>query len=197
MDSLDRINFYIEPVEIEIYLKKAGTIKTIVKDLFIELVDSVPTTEISTKIFKFFQDKDEPIDLIILQDNFPETILAYIESYYQYTNLYERLSMHMRSYLSGSIDALRQSLYLTELLMKYEPTLASLEVLGDFSTYNLNYFIRKLNALNEEFLLEDKTVEYLINRRRRKYEEREEEQDKEFEKLVELWYYNIKEKPML
>lgn len=190
-------NFYIEPVEIEIYLKKQGTIKTIIKDLYIELIDVEPSTELSEKAFDFFKNQDQPIDLIELQNNFPETILTYIESYYQYSSLYERLSMHIRSYLSGSVDALRQSLYLTELLMKYEPTIASLEHLGDFSTYNLNYFIRKLNELEEEFLLEDNTVEYLINRRRKFYEGREDDTDKEFEKLVELWHYNIKEKPVM
>ncbi|MFW6366709.1 MAG: hypothetical protein ACOC2H_09595 [Spirochaetota bacterium] len=197
MEIDNRINYYVEPVEIEIYLKKTGKIKTIVKDLYIELVDVEPAAELGKKIFAFFREKGQPIDLIELQNNFPETILPVIESYYQYTNLYERLSMHIRSYLSGSIDALRQSLYLTELLMKYEPTLASLELLGDFSTHNLNYFIRKLNELEEEFLLEDGTVEYLINRRRNRYEESESDSDREFEKLVELWHYNLKEKPVL
>ncbi len=197
MELEERTNYYIEPVEIEIYLKKQGTIKTIVKDLYIELIDVEPSTELGGKIFSFFSVKDQPIDLIEMQNNFPETILTYIESYYQYSALYERLSMHIRSSLAGSTDALRQSLYLTELLMKYEPTLASLEHFGDFSTYNLNFFIRKLNQLNEEFLLEDVTVEYLINRRRAFYEGRNDDNDKEFEKLVELWHYNIKEKPVL
>ena len=103
----------------------------------------------------------------------------------------------MRSYTSGSIDSLRHCLYLTELLMKFEPTLASLEYIGDFSTYNLNYFNRKLNENNQEFLLEDNTVEYLINRRRKAHENTESTQeDREFEKLVELWEYNIKESPL-
>lgn len=198
MEIGNRINYYIEPVEIEIYLKKAGTVKTIIKDLYIELIDEEPLPELAKNIFDFFRDLDEPIDLIKLQNNFPETIIFVIESYYQYIDLYERLSMHMRSGLAGSVDAIRQALYLTELLMKYEPTLCSLEYIGDFSTYNLNYYIRKLNDLEEEFLLEDTTVEYLINRRRKAYEDKEiSGNDKEFEKLVELWHYNMREKPII
>ncbi len=197
MDSTDKNNYYIEPVEIEIYLKKAGTVKTIIKDLYIELVDEDPLPENAIKIFDYFREKDQPIDLIELQNRFPEMILPVIESYYRFIDLYEKLSMHFRSALSGSIDSLRQALYMTELLMKYEPTLCSLKLIGDFSTYNLNYLIRKLNQNNEEFLLEDSTVEYLIKRHRSKHENDEDGSNKEFEKLVELWQYNLKEKPIL
>ncbi|MDA3901561.1 MAG: hypothetical protein PF637_13715 [Spirochaetes bacterium] len=197
MDNSDKNNYYVEPVEIEIYLKKAGTVKTIIKDLYIELVDEEPKPDLAKKIFSFFNEKDHPIDLIQLQNNFPETILSVIESYYRFIDLYEKLSMHFRSALAGSIDSLRQALYMTELLMKYEPTLCSLQHIGDFSTYNLNYLIRKLNQENEEFLLEDSTVEYLIKRHRVKHEGIESSEDKEFEKLVELWQYNLKEKPII
>ena len=76
--------------------------------------------------------------------------------------------------------------------MKYEPTVASAEFLGDFQTYNLNYLIIKLNAIGEKFLLEDSTVAYLIKRRNIAY--KDQPADKEFKKLVELWEYNIKEK---
>ena len=37
--------YYIEPVEIEIYLKKAGIVRTIIKDLKIELVEVIPPHE--------------------------------------------------------------------------------------------------------------------------------------------------------
>lgn len=197
MNETQRINYYVEPVEIEIYLKKSGTIKTIIKDLYIELVDVLPEFEPAKTIFTFFKNLDEPIDLIKLQDTFPETVLPVVNSYFDHIDLYLKLCIHMRSYISGSIDSLRHCLYLTELLMKFEPTLASLEYIGDFSTYNLNYFIRKLNEHNQEFLLEDNTVEYLINRRRKAHENTEANQeDREFEKLVELWEYNIKESPL-
>lgn len=192
MNQNNKYNYYVEPVEIEIYLKKAGTVKTIVKELVIELVDVVPELEFSKKMFKFFIEKDEPIDLIEAQNYFPEIILPVSISYYQTIELYEKLSIHIKTGLGGSNDSWRQCIYFTELLMKYEPTLASLEYLGDFHTYNLNYLIRKLNSINEHFILEDSTVAYLIKRKREAYKDMP--TDKEFDKLVELWEYNLKEK---
>ena len=188
----DRTNYYMEPVEIEIYFKKAGTVKTIVKELFIELVDEIPKPETGKKIFSFFKEKNEPIDIIEIQNNFPEVILPITVSYFQYMELYEKLNLYFRAGIEGSIESWRHSLYLTELLIKFEPTLASLEFLGDFHTANLNFLIRKLNSLNQQYLLEDSTVEYLITRKRKAHEG--EEADKEFDKLVELWEYNLKEK---
>ena len=49
------INYYIEPVEIEIYLKKAGIVRTIIKDLKIELIDVVPNSDRSAEIFELFK----------------------------------------------------------------------------------------------------------------------------------------------
>ena len=141
-------------LSIEIYLKKSGTIKTIIKDLFIKLVDVQPENETAKLIFQYFEDLNHPIDLVEAQNNFPQIILPVNVSYFQHMELYEKLSMYIQAGIGGSSDSWRQSLYLTELLMKYEPTLASLEFLGDFHTYNLNYFIRKLNNLNQIFILE-------------------------------------------
>ncbi len=191
----NRTNFYVEPVEIEIYLKKSGTVKTIVKNLYIELIDEDPKFESGKIIFDHFRSVNEPIDLIKLQNKFPWTILPITESYHRYMDLYIKLSLHIHSGLSGSIDSLRQALYLTELLMKYEPTIASLEVIGDFSTFNLNYLIRKLNSVEQQFLLEDGTVSYLIKRKRLHYKDLP--PDKEFDKLVELWEYNVNENPLV
>lgn len=188
----DKINFYMEPVEIEIYFKKAGTVKTIIKELYIELIDENPSFEKGRMIFQHFEDNGTPIDILEAQNVFPEIILPVTVSYFQYMYLYEKLSFHFQSGLSGSMESWRQALYLTELLMKFEPTLASLEYIGDFHTYNLNYLIRKLNTLNQQFILEDSTVIYLITRKRKAHEN--EPPDKEFDKLVELWQYNIKEK---
>ena len=57
-------NYYVEPVEIEIYLKKAGKVRTIIKDMFIELIDVVPLNKKSAEIFEYFQSLSEPIDLM-------------------------------------------------------------------------------------------------------------------------------------
>ncbi len=184
-------NYYVEPVEIEVYLKKAGKVRTVIKDLHVELIPVEPTNEKNKEIFDAFSLKDEPIDLMEVQNLYPEYIRMIYDSYYQNMELFEKLSMHFKSGLSGSIDSWRMALYFTELLMKYEPTVAS-KVIGDFQTYNLNYLIIRLNRLKEPFLLEDATVAYLIKRRNSAY--KDQPRDKEFEKLVELWEYNVKEK---
>ncbi|OHD63854.1 MAG: hypothetical protein A2176_12110 [Spirochaetes bacterium RBG_13_51_14] len=184
-------NYYIEPVEIEVYLKKAGKVRTVIKDLYIELIPLEPANDKSRQIFETFRAKDEPIDLMEVQNLFPEYIKIIYDSYYQNMDLFEKLSMHFKAGLAGSVDSWRLSLYFTELLLKYEPTMAS-KVIGDFQTHNLNHMIIKLNRLKEPFLLEDSTVAYLIKRKNIAYKDRP--RDKEFDKLVELWEYNVKEK---
>ena len=191
MNSND-ITYYVEPVEIEIYLKKAGIVRTIIKDLKIKLIDVEPGNEKSREIFDLFKKLDEPIDLMEVQNHFPQYIKYIYDSYYKNMELYEKLSMHFKSGLSGINDSWRSALYFTELLQKYEPTVASTEILGNFNTYNLNYIIKKLNSLEEKFLLEDTTVYYLIKRRNEFYKGLP--PDKEFEKLVELWEFNVKGK---
>ena len=167
MDIKDKLNYYVEPVEIEIYLKKAGMVRTIIKDLNIELIEVKPANEHSEKIFTYFIEKDRPIDLMDVMNVFPEYITVIFESYYQYISLFEKLSMHFKEGQTDSTNAWRHSIYFTELLIKYEPTLASMNYIGDFHTFNLNYLIRKLNRLEQSFLLEDITVAYLIKRRRK------------------------------
>jgi hypothetical protein len=184
-------NYYIEPVEIEVYLKKAGKVRTVIKDLHVELIPLEPVSQKSKQIFDTFREKDEPIDLMEVQNYYPEYIKLIYDSYYQNMDLFEKLSMHFKSGLTGSVDSWRMALYFTELLLKYEPTIASRNI-GDFQTYNLNYLIVKLNSLKEPFLLEDSTVAYLIKRRNAAY--KDQPRDKEFDKLVELWEYNVKEK---
>ncbi len=192
MDPSDKLRYYVEPVEIEIYLKKSGKVRTIIKDMYVELVEVEPHNEHSRKIFDHFREIDSPIDLIEIMNIFPEYLKPIYDSYYQHMDLFEKLSMHLQSAAGGSIDSLRLSLYFIELLIKYEPTIASIDYIGDFQTHNLNFLIKKLNGLGETFLIEDSTVAYLIKRRNKAYEGKP--RDREFEKLVELWQYNIKEK---
>jgi hypothetical protein len=190
LDPKDRINYYIEPVEVEIYLKKAGIVRTIIKDLYIDLIDVEPINEKSREIFDHFKQKEEPIDLNEIMNEFPQYIPVVYESYYHRMSLYEKVSMHFKEMLSGSIDSMRLALYFTELLLKYEPTIASTTYIGDYQTHNLNYLIRKLNANKQNFLLEDSTVVYLIKRRGIAFKDKP--RDREFDKLVELWQYNVK-----
>lgn len=188
----DRNHYYIEPVEIEVYLKKIGKVRTIIRDLYIELIEPEPISEKSREVFKYFKNAKEPIDLMEVQNQFPELIKYIYDSYYKNMDIFEKLSMHYKMGLKGSTDAWRNSLYFTELLLKYEPTVASSQYIGEFQTFNLNICIIRLNELNEKFLLEDDTVSYLIKRRNLAYQDKP--PDREFEKLVELWQYNIKEK---
>ena len=125
-----------------------------------------------------------------VQNHFPQYIRNIYESYYKNMELYEKLSMHFKSGLAGINDSWRSALYFTELLLKYEPTVASTEILGNFNTYNLNYIINRLNSLGEKFLIEDSTVSYLIKRKRETYKDAP--PDREFDKLVELWEYNVR-----
>lgn len=178
--------------EIEIYLKKAGIVRTIIKDLKIELIEVEPNNEKSREIFELFKSANEPIDLMEVQNNFPQYIKNIYDSYYKNMELYEKLSIHFKSGLAGINESWRSALYFTELLLKYEPTVASTEILGNFNTYNLHYLINKLNDLGEKFLLEDSTVYYLIKRRNDAYKDLP--PDREFDKLVELWEYNVKGK---
>jgi hypothetical protein len=105
------INYYIEPVEIEIYLKKAGIVRTIIKDLKIELIDVVPNSDRSAEIFELFKSMDEPIDLMEVQNYFPQYIRNIYDSYYKNMELYEKLSMHFKAGLSGMNDSWRNALY--------------------------------------------------------------------------------------
>ena len=187
MHKSNEINYYVEPVEIEIYLKKSGKVRTIIKDMYIELIDVVPTTESAKKIFEYFMEKGSPIDLIEIMNAFPEYLTVIYDSYYQHMELFEKLSMHFQSAMGGSRDSLRLSLYFTELLIKYEPTIASTRYIGDFATYNINYLIRKLNEIGENFAggfnrgVSHQTPQQVMNK-----------PEPEFDKLVELWQYNLR-----
>lgn len=184
--------YYVEPVEIEIYLKKIGRIRTIIKELYIELIDVEPINDRSKAIFDLFKERDEPIDIVEVQNNFPQYIKIILDSYNTNMDLFEKLSINYKEGLAKSVDSWRLALYFTELLLKYEPTIASSKFLGDFQTYNLNYTIIKLNEFGENFLLEDSTVAYLIKRRNMAYIDKP--PDREFDKLVELWDHNRKGK---
>ena len=182
--------FYTEPVQIEMYLEKIGETQTIQRDLQIELIPVEPINTTSREIFNYFVELNNPIDIMEIQNNFPELISVIYDSYYNNMDLYEKLSIHYRNGLNDSTDAWRLALYFTELMLKYEPTIASLEYIGDFNTHNLNYCITKLNSLGEKFLLEDNTVRYLINRRNKAF--KDQPSDKKFDKLAQLWSQYIK-----
>ena len=185
-------HFYTEPISIKEHNEETNKTQIIEKVLQIELIPVEPIHEESKAIFDYFIELDEPVDLMEIQNNFPELISVIYESYYTNIDLYEKLSMHYRDGLSGSADAWRYALYFTELMLKYEPTIASMERIGDFNTHNIHYCIIKLNSLEEKFFLEDDTVKYLIGRRNRAFEDQP--ANEEFDKLAEAWLQQVKNK---
>lgn len=85
-------------------------------------------------------------------------------------------------------EELKTACYLTEALLKYEPTLASLRFFRDYVIFNLNYFIRELNKAKIEFSLEDATVSLLIKRRNELWEEENRAEDEDFDLLAALFF---------
>lgn len=187
-------HFYTEPVSIEEYHQETDKPQIIEKNMQIELIPVEPINKSSKAIFNHFTKSNKPIDLMEIQNNFPEFINIIHESYYTNMSLYEKLSMDYRDGLSGSTDAWRDALYLTELMLKYEPTIASMEYIGDFNTHNLHYCIIRLNSIENKFILEDDTVRYLINRRNKAFEDANRPNDEEFDKLAKVWLQHVKNK---
>ena len=85
-------------------------------------------------------------------------------------------------------EAYRKAFYLCESAAEYEPTLASLEILGDFLTWNLNYLIRTLNKRQFHFSASDRTTAYLIKRRNIKWEAEDLPYDENFKILTALFF---------
>ncbi|MCC6274919.1 MAG: hypothetical protein IT569_03610 [Leptospiraceae bacterium] len=103
--------------------------------------------------------------------------------------MFEKISTSYDEYRkTGDAEALKVPVYLTETLMLFEPTIASLEILGEFAMYNLNWLIRKLNVQEVNFSLEDRTTSILIKRRNEYWDENNFPIDDDFELLSALFY---------
>ena len=181
-------NYYIEPVVIEYYIPKESRFAYETKLLYIELVDPEPVNENQALILDYFQKKNQPIDVIEAMNAFPQYIRPILQSYNVYMEIHEKTSMEYKAGLEGENPvAIRRALYLNEVLRKKEPKLASLEILGDYTTYNINWCIRFLNQASVEHTLEDKTVEYLIKLHRLQQEKMGFALDERFEILAEIY----------
>ena len=120
-------------------------------------------------------------------------IWAFIElikkSYTNFQSILETMSDQVSQFIStGDAEYLRTVVYLTETLMLYEPTIAALEVIGEFAIYNLNWLIRKLNVGKIDFSLEDRTILLLIKRRNDYWEENKLAEDEDFELFAALFF---------
>jgi len=185
--SVNSDNYYKEPVTIEYYIPKESRFAYQVKYLYIELIDPVPKNDNQTLIANHFKALSEPIDLMKVMDDFPQYLVKMLDYLSPQMAIIENLSRNIQDGLGGEHDAFRRALYTCEVLRKFEPAIVSLEIVGDYTTYNINWLIRKLNSLKMEFSLEDPTVEYLMMRYRQTAEERGEAIPERFEILSQIF----------
>jgi len=181
-------DYYIEPVQIEYYIPKESRFAYETKYLYIELYDPVPVNDNQKLIMNFFKERNEPLDLIEVMNNFPQFIEPIYHSYNTHMELLEKLSMEFKEGISGeSKYGVRRALYLNEVLRKSEPKIASLEIFGDYTTYNINWCIRFCNIKNIHHAVEDKTVEYLLKLHRMKHEDENRAVDERFNILASIY----------
>lgn len=161
----DIINYYREPVTIEYYIPKESRFAYELKNLYVKLYDPAPRNERQQEVMGYYIERREPIDIVNVMDRFPKHLTFLLHYYSPYMHLHEAFSREVKTGIEeDSVASMKRALYLTEVLHKYEPTVPALEILGDYTTYNLNWFIRELNRHDEVIELEDPTVHYLINR---------------------------------
>lgn len=156
------INYYREPIKIEYYMTKESRFAAETKYLFLELIDPVAKNKNQKRIFSYFKNKNEPIDIIKAMDVFPVFMKTTLLHYLERMPMLESLSMMYRAGLQGSPLEIRKSLYMNETLRKKEPSVPGIEIFGDFTLYNINWAVRFLNQKNIEHSLEDATIAHLI-----------------------------------
>ncbi len=185
--SPPRWNYYIEPIEVEFFAPKVGNFVQLEKYLFIELYDPIVEKEKHLKIHEYFKKKNRPITIIEVMDVFPEYMIPILNYYGELMGFHEKVAFETLEGMGGNLDSMCKALYLTEVLRKKEPTLATFEILGDYVRYNLNWYIRYLNQKKVKFYLEDTTVYYLMNIYLREKEKKGEIIDKRFYILREIY----------
>jgi hypothetical protein len=102
--------------------------------------------------------------------------------------MFERLSNTMKEVYEGREEQLKTAYYIAEVLLDYEPTIAALDFLGDFVTYNIIWLIRQLNLAGIEFSASDKMVSLFIKMRNIYWEENQLPYDERFEILAALFF---------
>lgn len=180
-------NYYKEPVTIEYYIPKESRFAYQVKFLYIPLYDPKPKGDNQTLVMDHFQALSEPIDLMKVMDEFPQFLVKMLDYLSPQMSIIENLSRNIQDALGGEHEAFRRALYTCEVLRKFEPSIVSLEIVGDYTVYNINWLVRKLNALKMDFTLEDPTVEFLIHRYRRFAAEKDEAIPERFDILSDIF----------
>jgi hypothetical protein len=180
-------NYYKEPVTIEYYIPKESRFAYQVKYLYVPLYDPIPHNDNARLVMEHFKNLGEPIDLMKVMDEFPQFLVKMLDYLSPQMGIIESLSRSIQDGLAGEHESFRKALYTCEVLRKFEPSIVSLEIVGDYTTYNINWLIRKLNSLQMEFSLEDPTVEFLIQRYRRHAAEAGEVIPERFEILAQIY----------
>jgi hypothetical protein len=145
-------------VRIEYYIPKESRFAVETKYLYIPLIDPVPRENPDDFILRNAMEKKEFVDLIEVMNRYPQHITDILESYANTMDMFERLSNTMKEVYGGREEELKTAFYITEVLMDFEPSIAALDFLGDFVTYNINWLIRQMNMAGIEFAASDRTV---------------------------------------
>ncbi|MCB1169348.1 MAG: hypothetical protein KDK25_03390 [Leptospiraceae bacterium] len=181
------IDHYIEPVRIEYYIPKESRFVTETRYLYVPLIDPEPRTDPDDRILRDHIEAEKFVDLLQVLGDYPQFTTLILDSYHETFHMYESLSRTMKE---ARTDAMRYrtALYMVETLGQHEPTLAALEALGEFQSWNLNWLIRTMNEKGVEFACADYTISYLIKRRNEYWEQNDLPFDERFEILASLFY---------
>jgi len=185
--SIESDNYYKEPVTIEYYIPKESRFAYQIKYLYIQLVDPIPKPGNQELVMNHFRELKEPIDLMKVMDDYPQFLVKMLDYLSPQMAIIENMSRNIQDGLGGDHAAFRRALYTCEVLHKFEPSIVSLEIVGEYTSYNINWFVRKLNELKIDFSLEDPTVDYLIQRYRRHAGEIGEAIPERFEILSQIY----------
>lgn len=184
----ERINHYREPVEIEYYIPKESRFQVDIKYLYIQLVDPEPRNEDQRQLYDYFKSENSCFDIVAVMNQFPQYLMPILETYDTKMDFFESLSQHLIAGKKGELGEYKRALYMFESQRQYEPTVCSLEILGDYTTLAINFIIRELNRNNIEFYLEDTTVSNYIKLYTNWLEKQGEEVGERFAILAELFY---------
>lgn len=189
VDPKEAHNYYKEPIWIEYYIPKESRFAYETKFLYIPLIDPPPREDGLDKYLNIYKEKNELFDIIKFTEDFPEHREYIFRSYHDKLGMIDAIHTSYLSYKNSKNPRdLKEACYVTEALIKFEPTLACLTLFPDYLIYNLNWLIRSLNKGNVKFSLEDTTISLLIKRRNEYWENHKLPEDEDFDLLAALFY---------
>jgi len=185
----EEINYYKEPIWIEYYIPKESRFAYETKFLYIKLIDPEDREDGLDRYLKIYKDKNEFFDMIRFMGEYPKNNEIIERSYHDRMGMLNTINRILRNYEKTSDPAeLKEACYVVEGLIKFEPTLATIQLFPDYLIYNLNWMIRELNKFKITFSLEDSTISLLIKRRNEYWETHDLEVDEDFDLLAALFY---------